>query len=245
MEPILAAIAIGVVFVAAGVLVFVKSRSFPMRLAIWLAAGFFLSQCMHVLVFVLHDMAKSGETPNTVLNVLYFWHVPWQYVLVGSLLLAVILAVVVLALSRKENTIHIRWLLLSVSLAVFLSQFSGSSLPKLFGELSLGAFFILGILSYRYFLTYAPTSAPTVSQVQSDALTVFGMLVSLISIWAPFVLGFAEFLFNQYFHSDELMLQYQLTRYGAYVAWDLVAIGLIGWRALECLINARRGVAHA
>jgi len=199
---------------------------------------------MHVLIFVFYDMANSGGTPNTVLNILYFWHVPWFYVLVGSLLLSVFLAVAVLALSLKENTIHLRWLLFSVCLAVLLSQFSGSSLPKLFGELSLSAFFILGIFSYRYFLTYARTSAPTVSQVQSDALTVFGMLVSLISIWAPFVLGFAEFLFNQYFQSDKLMLQYQLTRYGAYVAWDLVAIGLIGWRALECLINARRGVAR-
>lgn len=233
-------LAVLVFFPVGLVLLFALGTDLPSRLAVWFASGFLMSQWMQVMIFVFTDR-MAGHGGETKLNTLYFYHVKWTYVLAGAIVISGLVAVAVWLLCRDPNRLHFSWLVAVVGIALGLSQITGSSIPKFFGELSVGAFFLVGIFAERYFLSYPPGAVPPVHQLQSDALTSLGLLVALISIWSPFVLGFAGFLFRHYFAENPAMLQFQLTRYAAYVCWNLIGIGLVGWKTLQLLIAVRRG----
>ena len=241
MTPTWITIVLLAIFPLGIALLFLSGVSHSLRLAVWFASGYLMSQWMHVMIFVFVD--RMEDVSNiTKLNVLYFYHVKWNYILAGAILISALLAWTVYALCRTPDRFSFAFLVIAVAIALGLSQLTGSSIPKFLGEVSLSTFFLLGIFADRFFLTYPAGSSPPHHQIQSDALTTLGLLVALVSIWSPFVLGFAEFLFKRYFAQASPMLQFQLTRYAAYVAWNLIGVAFIGWRAVLLLIQARRGV---
>ena len=220
-------------------LIFILGKSHSLILAVWYSSGFFISQWMHVMIFVFHNRMK-GMTSPTELNIYYFYHAKWSSILLWGFIISAVLAVAIFKICQKPEKIDYRWLLSIVAVALVLSQSAGSSIPKFFGELSITAFFLLGMFSYRYLLTYPSGAQPLSHQIQSDALTTLGLLVAIISIWSPFVIGIANVMFNKYFTSNPLMLQFQLTRYASYVIWNIIGIGIVGWKCLEKLISIRK-----
>jgi hypothetical protein len=194
------------------------------------------------MVFVMFDQS-SGVPKQTVLNVLYFYHVIWWIILGVSIVLMVACGLLFHRLIQRSGSIRFRRVILLVLGVIGMSQVIGSSIPKLSGEMSIGTFFIMGLLINRFFLTYgaAENEIPT-HQLQSDALTSLGLLVSMIALWWPAALGFGEFLWNGYFKKETVMAQFQMTRYGAYVAWTIFGFSILGWEIVEKLIKARSRV---
>jgi hypothetical protein len=205
-------------------------------------AGMVLSQWMHSMVFVMYDQS-SGMPKQTALNVLYFYHVIWWIILGASIVLMTAGGLVMHRLIQQNRRIQFPRIILLVLGVIGMSQVIGSSIPKLSGEMSIGAFFIMGLLINRYFLTYGAKENEIPShQLQSDALTSLGLLVSIIALWWPAALGFGEFLWNGYFRKETVMAQFQMTRYGAYVAWTIFGFSIVGWKIIEKLVEARSRV---
>ena len=222
-------------------LICILGKSFSLRLAVWYASGFLISQWMHVMIFVFYNRMTDNPQP-TELNIFYFYHAKWSSILIWGMILSIMLALCIYRICQNPERIDYRWLVAIISVALILSQAAGSSVPKFFGELSMTVFFLLGILSYKYFLTYPAGVQPLPHQIQSDALTAFGLLVAIISIWSPFVIGIADLMFKKYFAASGLMLQFQLTRYASYVIWILVGISIVGWESIQKLILVRKAI---
>lgn len=240
MSPTLGLVLVLALFPLSLAAVFLISDQLPFRLVCWFSAGFLMSQWMHVMMFVYTDRL-SGSTGTTKLNLLYFFHVPWWAVLIAGVAIFIAMSAGLYSLVRDADDIRWRWALAILAIGLGASQLAGSSVPKLAGELAMAAFLLAGLLVHRYFLTYAPGSTPPAHQMQSDALTSFGLIVILMSVWWPCALGFGRFLFDSYFAEQPQMRQFQMTRYAGMIAWQLVAIGMLGWRSLELLIKARGG----
>lgn len=219
---------------------FVFAQELSTRLAVWFASGWLMSQWMHVMLFVSKDRV-AAKTEETFLQIAYFYRAKWWFILLAGIVIGVILVYILLYLCRNIENIRIHWVLFVVGVAIGLSQLSGSSIPKFGGEISMAALFIIGLILNRFFLTYAPGSNPPLHQMQSDALTSFGLIVALLSLWWPCAVQFGKFLFESYFARQPQMAQFQMTRYGGYICWMLVGIGLMVWKSLELLINARGG----
>lgn len=191
------------------------------------------------MVFVLYDQL-SGIPRQTMLNVFYFYHLSWWIILgtsVGTMLFA---GFALHKFAGRRERVPFTIVVVLILIMVGISQAMGSSIPKLSGEMSISAFFIIGLVINRFFLTYAVEESKIPShQVQSDALTSLGILVSIVALWWPAALGFGEFLWKDYFQKETVMAQFQMTRYGAYVGWIILGFSIIGWKIIEKLIEAR------
>lgn len=240
MKPTLGVLLVAVLLPFCLGAVFQVARDLQTRLVVWLSCGLLLGQWMHAMTFFWADF-QAGARGTTTLNVFYIFHVPWWLPLCVSAPVLMGLAFALQWAVRDVDATRLTWLLGLLVAALTFSQAAGSSIPKLSGEVAMALFFVAGILVNRYFLTYAPGQVVPSSQVQSDALTSLGLLVSLVSLWWPAQLQFGQFLFEKYFKPDPAMAQLQMTRFAVYCAWMLLGISLIGWRTIELLVAARRG----
>jgi hypothetical protein len=237
MKVPFAIIVILVVFPISVCLFAILGRSFYLRLAVWTSAGYFMSQWMQVMIFVLLDHIAGSTTP-TEMNLFYFIHIKWWWALIVGFVVSASLATALVIICSKPESIDLRILGSVMLVAVILSQVTGSSIPKLSGDVALALLFLLGCFSYRYLLSYPPNMTIPASQMQSDALTALGLLVGLVSIIAPFLVILADFLWK-YFAEGGLLFQFQITRFAAIVAWTMMGIGMIAFEALKILIEAR------
>ena len=131
-----------------------------------------------------------------------------------------------------------QFLLLTV-FYLFLSQFTGSSFPKLGGEVLLSTVFFTTLVVHRYFLSYPLGVLPPASQRQSDAATAFSVIVTLVALIWPYTVTFGAFLYNDYFRVEPRFAQLQMTRYGFYVVWASISFCLLGWQCLWALVRSR------
>lgn len=218
-------------------------RTLPERLVFFFVTGLMVSHWMHVWCYRLQDLGAHDQ-PHTKMNVLFAVTVDWKV----SLATGVLLFLVLYALFRTvwSPSVEIRFSTLSlVALAALIaSQIAASSIPKLAIDVGLLAVFLLGLVTWRYFLTYADSAGAGPAQLQSDALTTFGLMISFLALWVPSAVGFGSFL-HSYYRQDPnvtpLGVQLQMTRYAVGVAYSLLGFGLVMLEALHLLIRARSG----
>lgn len=232
------AIALILVLFPVSVCLFVAlGKSLLVRLALWISLGYLMSQWMQVMIFVFRSIVEKSTTPAEV-NMYYFIHIKWWVALILGITFSVLQAIILIRMSSFAQHINITHVFAVLLAALVLSQAAGSSIPKFAGELSLAALFLLGVIALRFFLTYPIGTEVPAYQRQSDALTSFGLLIGLVSIMGPFIIIMADLIWK-YFVNEGLILQFQITRYAAMVAWILLGIGLIGFECLKALIKAR------
>lgn len=220
---------------------FAYVQSLPTRLAIWYAYGWLMSQWIHVMLFVLNDRLL-GKTETTYLQIAHFYRAKWWQILFVGIAFGAALSIVLRHLVDNPTTLRLRPILLIVLVSLIISQMVGSSIPKFFGELGIATTLLVGLVLHFYFLTYAPNGQVTPAQVQSDALTSLGLIVTLVSIIWPCGVSFGHFLHDGYFAQDLAMRQFQMTRYAAYGIWWMIGVGLLLWRCVELLVAARQGL---
>jgi hypothetical protein len=103
------------------------------------------------------------------------------------------------------------------------------------------ALFLLGVIAIRFFLTYPPGIDVPAYQRQSDALTSLGLLIGLVSIMGPFIVMLVDLIFK-YFADAGVIFQFEITRFGASVAWTLIGVGLIAFECIQALLRAREQI---
>lgn len=210
------------------------------QLVIWFSAGIVLSQWMHAMLSVW-QRHLSGERGSAELNVLYLWHVPWWIALIAGIGIGLVGGRILDSWCLEQGDFHLRRLAVTLFLLLIMSQLAGSSVPKFAGEVCLAIILVTGLLVNRYFLSYPPGPLPPASQVQGDALTSLGLVVTVVAVLWPSFTQFGTFLFEKYFDPSSNMRQFQMTRYAAYGAWLLVGFAIIGWKNIDLLVKARSG----
>lgn len=217
-----------------------RPTSLQRQLCVWLTAGILLGQWMHAMSFVWDHHLRHQLGPAE-LNVAYFWHVPWWSALLVGCAVSIGLGIALGTWGLGSGSLDPKHLGVTLFLLLAASQLSGSSVPKLAGEMSLAIIFVIGLLVDQYFLTYAVGPRPPAYQVQGDALTSLGLLVTVVAVLWPSYIQFGGFLFEKYFAAESDMRQFQMTRYAAYGGWMLLGVSLIGWKTIDLLISARHG----
>ncbi len=212
-------------------------KSFRLRLVIWFAFGYFSSQWMQAMIFVFHNRLRGNLEPAK-LNFYYFFHIDWRYALLTGFLLSVLLTIILIIICTNPKKLSLRFLTFTLLVALILSQAAGSSIPKMVGEASMTLFFLLGIFTHHFFLTHPDSITVSTQQLQSDALTTLGLLIGVISIITPFLTMLAALIWKYF--SDDQLFQFQITRFAAFVFWNMISIAIIGYECLKILMEVRK-----
>lgn len=228
-----------VLFPVAVVMLFSVHRALPERLTFFFASGLLMNHWMQVWSYRLHDRLSSG-THETKLNVLFAIEVDWKLSLTLGLILYATLYLLLRTIWNPERPdISFAFISLVGLASIAGSQVAASGVPKLSIDAGLLAIYLLGLVAWKYFLSYAQGSGVTTAQIQSDALTSFGIMLSLLSLWVPGALSFGSFLYQYYQSHGDLGIQLQMTRYSVGVAYSLFGLGIVVLETLEVLIRAR------
>jgi len=227
------------IFPIAVVLLFSMHRALPERLTFFYASGLLMNHWMHVWSYRLHDRLSNGSA-ITKLNVLFALEVDWRLSLVLGIVFYAVLYTLLRSIWNPERPeVSFAFISLIGLASIIGSQVAASGVPKLAIEIGLLAIYLLGLVAWKYFLSYSKNSRLTDAEKQSDALTSFGIMLSLLSLWVPAALAFGSFLFQYYQSHGDLGVQLQMTRYSAGVAYSLFGLGIVILETLGALIRAR------
>lgn len=225
---------------AIAILVFLH-KSLPDRLTFFFTSGLIINHWLHVWCYRLQGRI-SNKAAITKLNVLFAYSIDWKL----SLALGLFWYFILYILLRKvwnpgKSGVTITFISIIGIASIVASQAAASSVPKLGIEIGLLAVYLLGLVSWRYFLSYAPGVEVSLAQIQSDALTSFGLILAFLALWVPASLTFGSFLFRYYQSQGNLGIQLQMTRYAAGIAYSLFGFGIVLLEILQRLIKARGG----
>jgi hypothetical protein len=224
--------------VALAVLIFIH-KSLPVRLTFFFASGLFMNHWMHVWSYRLHDRLSNPQSA-TRLNVFFTFAIDWKLSLLAGLLFFAILYFLLRTIWNPEKTeVTFTFIALLGIVSVIASQVAASGVPKLAIEAALFSIYLLGLFSWKYFLSYGCPDIVAPAQIQSDSLTSFGIMLSLLALWLPAALSFGSFLFQYYQTQGDLGVQLQMTRYAAGVAYSLFGFGVVILEILDRLVRAR------
>ncbi len=221
------------------VALFFAHKSLPQRLTIFLVSGFIVNHWMQVWCYRLKDRLEDPERA-TNLNSLFLFSMDWRWSLLlgfaAYILLYVLLSKVWIP-EEKDVTIS---LIAFVGIGtIIISQAASSSVPKLAIEVGILGIYLLGLISWKYFLVYPEGFNVGATQVQSDSLTSFGLMLSFLALWLPATLTLGDFLYKYYQNQGELGVQLQMTRYATGVAYSLSGFAVVIMEILRNLIEAR------